>query len=258
MINVTANPGRTGTRDVGRRCVVEQVNRPTGLLDSGLEKRPGKGARSTICPHEIRQPPLNGGANETSVTNAHGNKRMSEDLTDNLAADGRGGVRYMHADIDCDPRRMEIVRGLRLSRVTSPRGHQPASRRAWTSRSVSQVAIIDADQEGFLRRATRSQIQTRWGRAGPAHESAWPSTTTDRITGSMQAPRSTRTDRTPQTCSATTNTANNITPHGVVLGVWTKCGFNTAAVADARHRRRTRRAPAPRKIGGETCGAFTQ
>jgi len=106
LVNVSATPGELELQ-LSEGVVVEQVIRPTGLLDPILEIRPVKGQVDDLL-HEIRLRERKG--ERVLVTTL--TKRMSEDLTDYLQQMGVR-VRYMHSDIDAIER-MEIVRGLRL------------------------------------------------------------------------------------------------------------------------------------------------
>ncbi len=155
--------------------VVEQIIRPTGLVDPEIEVRPVRGQVDDLL-HEIR---LREKRDErvlvTTLT-----KRMAEDLTDYLQQMGVR-VRYMHSDIDAIER-MEIVRGLRLGDFDVLVGIN-LLREGLDMPEVSLVAILDADQEGFLR-SGRSLIQTT-GRAA-RHVSGRAIFYADRITDSMQ------------------------------------------------------------------------
>jgi excinuclease ABC subunit B len=154
---------------------VEQLIRPTGLVDPEIEVRPVKGQIDDLLA-EIRERECRG--ERVLVTTL--TKRMAEDLTDYLQQVGVR-VRYMHADIDAIER-VEILRDLRLARFDVLVGIN-LLREGLDLPEVSLVAILDADKEGFLRDA-RSLIQTV-GRAarnvqGKAIMYA------DRITGSMR------------------------------------------------------------------------
>src|SRR5687767_14788497 len=131
--------------------VVEQIIRPTGLLDPEIEVRPVRGQVDDLL-NEIRIRERRG--ERVLVTTL--TKRMSEDLTDYLQQMGVR-VRYMHSDIDAIER-MEIVRGLRLGEFDVLVGIN-LLREGLDMPEVSLVAILDADQEGFLR-SDRSLIQT--------------------------------------------------------------------------------------------------
>ena len=173
-INVSATPGDLELK-LSDGVVVEQVIRPTGLLDPTIEIRPVKGQVDDLL-HEIRLREKKG--ERVLVTTL--TKRMAEDLTDYLAQVGVR-VRYMHADIDAIER-MEIVRGLRLGEFDVLIGIN-LLREGLDLPEVSLVAILDADQEGFLR-SDRSLIQTV-GRAA-RHVNGRAIFYADRITGSMQ------------------------------------------------------------------------
>jgi len=155
--------------------VVEQIIRPTGLVDPEIEVRPVRGQVDDLL-NEIRLRERKG--ERILVTTL--TKRMAEDLTDYLQQVGVR-VRYMHSDIDAIER-MEIVRGLRLGEFDVLVGIN-LLREGLDLPEVSLVAILDADQEGFLR-SDRSLIQTV-GRAA-RHVSGRAIFYADRITGSMQ------------------------------------------------------------------------
>ncbi len=174
MINVSATPGELelGLAD-GR--VVEQIIRPTGLVDPEIIIRPVKGQVDDLL-GEIR---LREAARErvlvTTLT-----KRMSEDLTDYLQQAGVR-VRYLHSDIDAIER-VEILRGLRLGEFDVLVGIN-LLREGLDLPEVSLVAILDADHEGFLR-SDRSLIQTV-GRAA-RNVNGRAILYADRMTGSME------------------------------------------------------------------------
>ena len=173
-VNVSATPGELEL-SLADGVVVEQVIRPTGLLDPIIEIRPVQGQVDDLL-HEIRLRERRG--ERVLVTTL--TKRMAEDLSDYLAQVGVR-VRYMHADIDAIER-MEIVRGLRLGEFDVLIGIN-LLREGLDLPEVSLVAILDADQEGFLR-SDRSLIQTV-GRAA-RHVDGRAIFYADRITGSMQ------------------------------------------------------------------------
>src|ERR671921_1275526 len=174
MISVSATPGDLELQ-LSEGAVVEQVIRPTGLLDPEIEVRPVRGQVDDLL-NEIRVRERR--SERVLVTTL--TKRMSEDLTDYLQQMGVR-VRYMHSDIDAIER-MEIVRGLRLGEFDVLVGIN-LLREGLDMPEVSLVAILDADQEGFLR-SDRSLIQTV-GRAA-RHVSGRAIFYADRITGSMQ------------------------------------------------------------------------
>jgi excinuclease ABC subunit B len=174
MINVSATPGDFELGLSGG-AIVEQIIRPTGLVDPEVDVRPVRGQVDDLL-NEIR---LREAQHErvlvTTLT-----KRMSEDLTDYLQQAGVR-VRYLHSDIDAIER-MEILRGLRLGDFDVLVGIN-LLREGLDLPEVSLVAILDADQEGFLR-SDRSLVQTI-GRAA-RHVNGRAIMYADRITGSMQ------------------------------------------------------------------------
>ena len=149
VIYVSATPGEYETTRSGQ--IVEQVIRPTGLLDPKVEVRPIQGQIDDLI-GEINQ---RTGRNErvlvTTLT-----KKMAEDLTQYLQKMGIK-VRYMHHDIDTIER-MEIIRDLRLGSFDVLVGIN-LLREGLDLPEVSLVAILDADKEGFLRSET-ALIQT--------------------------------------------------------------------------------------------------
>ncbi|MBX9928976.1 MAG: excinuclease ABC subunit UvrB [Gemmatimonadaceae bacterium] len=199
--------------------VVEQIIRPTGLLDPIIEIRPVRGQVDDLL-HEIRQRERRG--ERVLVTTL--TKRMSEDLSDYLQQVGVR-VRYMHADIDAIER-MEIIRGLRLGEFDVLVGIN-LLREGLDLPEVSLVAILDADQEGFLR-SDRSLIQTV-GRAA-RHVDGRAIFYADKITGSMQRCLDETSRR--RTIQAAHNAEHGITPVGVQKST-EQVRFSTR-VADAR------------------------
>lgn len=217
-INVSATPGDLELK-LSEGVVVEQVIRPTGLLDPIIEIRPVKGQVDDLL-HEIRLREKKG--ERVLVTTL--TKRMAEDLTDYLAQVGVR-VRYMHADIDAIER-MEIVRGLRLGEFDVLIGIN-LLREGLDLPEVSLVAILDADQEGFLR-SDRSLIQTV-GRAA-RHVDGRAIFYADRITGSMQRCLDETSRR--RAVQQAFNTEHGIIPAGVHKSL-DQVRFSTR-VADAR------------------------
>ena len=171
---VSATPGELELR-LSEGVVVEQIIRPTGLIDPVIEVRSVRGQVDDLLGEIHQRVKVGERVLVTTLT-----KRMSEDLTDYLQQVGVR-VRYMHSDIDAIER-MEIVRGLRLGEFDVLVGIN-LLREGLDMPEVSLVAILDADQEGFLR-SDRSLIQTV-GRAA-RHVNGKAIFYADRITGSMQ------------------------------------------------------------------------
>jgi excinuclease ABC subunit B len=174
MISLSATPGEFELR-LSQGAVVEQIIRPTGLVDPEVDIRPVRGQVDDLL-NEIRLRE----ARQERVLVTTLTKRMSEDLTDYLQQAGVR-VRYLHSDIDAIER-MEILRGLRLGDFDVLVGIN-LLREGLDLPEVSLVAILDADQEGFLR-SDRSLVQTI-GRAA-RHVNGRAIMYADRITGSMQ------------------------------------------------------------------------
>lgn len=171
-LSATPGPFELG---VVNNDVVEQVIRPTGLVDPQIIVKPTKGQIDDLI-HEIRLR----AASNTRVLVTTLTKKMSEDLTDYLLEQGIR-VRYLHSEVDT-LRRVELLRELRLGEYDVLIGIN-LLREGLDLPEVSLVAILDADKEGFLR-SHRSLIQTI-GRAarnvsGEVHMYA------DRITDSMR------------------------------------------------------------------------
>ena len=173
-IFVSATPGPYELEKC-KGVVVEQIIRPTGLVDPEIVVRPVKGQIDDLV-GEIREVIARGErALVTTLT-----KRMAEDLTEYfLSADI--GARYLHSDIDAIER-MEILRGLRLKEFDVIVGIN-LLREGLDLPEVSLVAVLDADKEGFLRSET-SLIQVA-GRAA-RNVSGKVILYADSITGSME------------------------------------------------------------------------
>ncbi|MGD8843535.1 MAG: excinuclease ABC subunit UvrB [Gammaproteobacteria bacterium] len=172
-IFVSATPGPY--EDEHADAVIEQVVRPTGLVDPEVEVRPAGSQVDDLLSEINRRVAVGDRVLVTTLT-----KRMAEDLTEYLGEHGVK-VRYLHSDIDT-VERVEIIRDLRLGEFDVLVGIN-LLREGLDMPEVSLVAILDADKEGFLR-SERSLIQTI-GRAarnvrGKAILYA------DKITGSMQ------------------------------------------------------------------------
>jgi excinuclease ABC subunit B len=203
-IFVSATPADYEKTHAGQ--VVEQVVRPTGLVDPIVEVRPATHQVDDVL-QEIR---IRVERRErvliTTLT-----KRMAEQLTDYLSENGVK-VRYLHSDVDT-VERVEIIRDLRLGQFDVLVGIN-LLREGLDIPEVSLVAILDADKEGFLR-AERSLIQTI-GRAA-RNVGGKAILYADRITDSMRRAMD-ETDR-RRTRQVAFNEANGITPRTVVKRV---------------------------------------
>ena len=149
-IYVSATPGNYELEKSGND-IIDQVVRPTGLLDPIIEIRPVSTQVDDLLSEIRKRTVINERVLVTTLT-----KRMAEDLTDYLEEHGER-VRYLHSDIDTIER-MEIIRDLRLGEFDVLVGIN-LLREGLDMPEVSLVAILDADKEGFLR-SERSLIQT--------------------------------------------------------------------------------------------------
>ena len=170
---VSATPADYEHKHAGQ--VVEQVVRPTGLVDPQLEVRPAVTQVDDLLSEINLRVARNERVLVTTLT-----KRMAEDLTDYLGEHGVR-VRYLHSDIDT-VERVEIIRDLRLGEFDALVGIN-LLREGLDIPEVSLVAILDADKEGFLR-SERSLIQTI-GRAA-RHLNGTAILYADRMTDSMK------------------------------------------------------------------------
>jgi len=204
MIFVSATPSRYEEANAGQ--IVEQVVRPTGLLDPVIELRPALTQVDDVL-SEIR---TRAAQNERILITVL-TKRMAEDLTEYLDEHGVR-VRYLHSDIDT-VERVEIIRDLRLGEFDVLVGIN-LLREGLDMPEVSLVAIFDADKEGFLRSDT-SLIQTI-GRAA-RHLQGKAILYADKVTGSMQ--RAMEETERRREMQMEFNAQHGITPKSIIKGV---------------------------------------
>ena len=172
-IYVSATPGDFEREHADN--TVEQLVRPTGLVDPLVEVRPARTQVDDLLSEITRRVAVDERVLVTTLT-----KRMAEDLTDYLQEHNKR-VRYLHSDIGT-VERTEIIRDLRLGAFDVLVGIN-LLREGLDMPEVSLVAILDADKEGFLR-SERSLIQTIGRAARNLHGTAI--LYADRVTGSMQ------------------------------------------------------------------------
>ncbi len=215
VLYVSATPGPYElTRSAG--VVVEQVIRPTGLVDPQIEVRPVKGQVDDLLEEIRKRAERNERVLVTTLT-----KRMSEDLAEYFTETGVR-CRYMHSEIDT-LERVRILRDLRRGEFDVLIGIN-LLREGLDLPEVSLVAILDADKEGYLRSAT-ALIQTI-GRCA-RHVEGRAILYADRMTGSMaQAIEETSRRRAKQVAY---NEANGITPMSITKSV----DMKLAAIVEA-------------------------
>jgi len=232
-IFVSATPGKYEAERAG--LVVEQVVRPTGLVDPQIEIRPAGHQVDDVMNEIKRCVALDERVLITTLT-----KRMAEDLTDFLDEHGVR-VRYVHSDIDT-VERVEIIRDLRRGEFDVLVGIN-LLREGLDMPEVSLVAIFDADKEGFLR-SEQALIQTI-GRAA-RHINGKAILYADKITGSMQrAMDETERRRAKQEAY---NEANNLVPKGIVKAI---PDVLEGAMSSAKGKRNQQRVVAEKKVGYE-------
>ncbi len=214
LICVSATPAPYELGEAGQ--VVEQLIRPTGLLDPPVTVKPTKGQIDDLL-SEVNKAVQGGGrVLVTTLT-----KRMAENLTDYLKENGVK-VRYMHSDIDA-LERIDIISGLRSGEFDVLCGIN-LLREGLDLPEVELVAILDADKEGFLRSET-SLVQTI-GRAA-RNAKGRVIMYADEMTGSMQRAIS-ETDR-RRAVQQAYNEAHGITPRTIVKQVEDTIGITSKA-----------------------------
>jgi excinuclease ABC subunit B len=200
MIFVSATPGQYELQRSGQ--IVEQLVRPTGLIDPEVEVRPVRTQVDDVLSEIGRCVERDERVLITTLT-----KRMAEDLTEYLD-EHKVKVRYLHSDIDT-VERTEIIRDLRLGKFDVLVGIN-LLREGLDMPEVSLVAILDADKEGFLR-SENSLIQTI-GRAA-RNLNGRAILYADQITGSIQRALDETARRRQKQIEF--NVANGITPRGI-------------------------------------------
>ena len=225
---VSATPADYETKHQGQ--VVEQLVRPTGLIDPRVEVRAATTQVDDLLPEIKRRVAAGERVLVTVLT-----KRLAEQLTEFLAENGTR-VRYLHSDVDT-VERVEIIRDLRLGEFDVLVGIN-LLREGLDIPEVSLVAILDADKEGFLR-SERSLIQTI-GRAA-RHLNGTAVLYADRVTDSMKAAMGETERRRAKQIAF--NEANGIVPKSVVKRI--KDIIDGVYDADADEGRRGRKPAGP-------------
>jgi len=215
---VSATPGDYELK-ASNGVVVEQIIRPTGLVDPEIIVRPVDGQVDDLLEEIRRHVGDSGRVLVTTLT-----KRMAEDLTDYLTGFGVR-VRYLHSDIDA-VERVEIIRGLRLGEFDVLVGIN-LLREGLDLPEVSLVAVLDADKEGFLRSDT-SLIQTS-GRAA-RNLGGKVIFYADKITGSMDRALKEMARRRDRQLAY--NEEHGITPQSIVKSI--EEIMRVTSVADAK------------------------
>ena len=224
IVFVSATPGSYEELRSGE--VVEQVVRPTGLVDPRVEVRRASTQVDDLLSEIHRRAAAGDRVLVTTLT-----KRMAEDLTDYLAEHGVR-VRYLHSDIDT-VERVEIIRDLRLGKFDVLVGIN-LLREGLDMPEVSLVAVLDADKEGFLR-SDRSLIQTI-GRAA-RNINGTAILYADSVTGSMRRAIDETSRRRRKQIEF--NEVHGITPKGI-----------RKAVADIMEGARPGAPSSPRRLAG--------
>ncbi|HEC13196.1 MAG TPA: excinuclease ABC subunit UvrB [Acidiferrobacteraceae bacterium] len=224
-IFVSATPGHYESERAG--AVIDQVVRPTGLVDPEVEVRPVATQVDDVLSEINKRVPLKERVLITTLT-----KRMAEDLSEYLDEHGVR-VRYLHSDIDT-VERVEIIRDLRAGEFDVLVGIN-LLREGLDLPEVSLVAILDADKEGFLR-STRSLIQTM-GRAA-RNINGTAIMYADRVTDSMRRALD-ETDR-RRTKQQAHNEAHGITPKGIEKAVYDLIDGASHVIPGAGYQRRGR------------------
>ncbi len=202
VVYVSATPGPYELNRAGE-CVIEQLIRPTGLLDPRIEVRPASSQVDDLLAEIRVRAERNEAVLVTTLT-----KRMAEDLTRYYEELGVR-VRYLHSDIKT-LERVELIRDLRQREYDVLVGIN-LLREGLDIPEVSLVAVLDADKEGFLR-SERSLVQT-CGRAA-RNAGGMVILYADRVTPSMQATMDETARR--RAIQAAHNQAHNITPRTII------------------------------------------